>query len=605
MDKVKLGVLLVGTALGVHAQSTGVNHPATDDLGRALPTYEEAGPVRPDKTVAMFFWTWHAGHSTHSKDYDLSRILKHNPEMSNDWDHPLWARYTGSGSFFWTEPLFDFYDGKDKWVIRKQLEMLGAAGVDVLFYDATNGDFTWKPGYEAVAEVMAEARADGVDVPQFAFMLPFAAGTNTASSLSQLYDDLYKPGKYRDSWFIWHGKPVVMAYPESMDLAGLPDEIKAKAGAIKDFFTFRPGQPTYDTGPRQPDHWGWLENAPQHGYVKKESGGYELMTVGVAQNWSEETHGLSAMSGRKIHGRSYTKADGFSRLTDDSYLYGYNFQEQWDRALEVDPDMVFITGWNEWVMGRFESWQEVENAFPDAFDKEHSRDIEPMKGGYGDNYYYQMVDNIRKFKGMEKPEPASGEKTISIDGKFDDWVDVVPSFKDSKGDAGHRDGYGYIDKENPGQHLHYTNDTGRNDIVGAKIARDEKNLCFLVETAASLTSHTDEKWMQLLIDIDRDKVTGWKGYDFVISSYGSDGKAELGKSSMDWKWAEAGRVDYKAAGSKMEIAIPRDLLNLPEGKPLDLEFKWMDNVDPSADIMQFYLDGDVAPLGRFNYRYVE
>ena len=119
--------------------------------------------------------------------------------------------------------------------------------------------------------------------------------------------------------------------------------------------------------------------------------------------------------------------------------------------------------------------------------------------------------------------------------------------------------------------------------------------------------------MQLLIDTDRDKATGWKGYDFTIGSYAADGKAELGKSSVDstgspqdaWKWIEAGRVDFKTAGSKMEIAIPCSLLSLPDGKLLDLEFKWMDNVDPSTDIMQFYLDGDVAPGGRFNYRYCE
>ncbi len=599
-----LAIFMV-SALGANAQSAGVNHPATDNLGRKLPTYEEVGDVREDKIVAMFYWTWHVGHSTKNKAYDLSKIIAGHPEMVHDWDHPLWEPYSDQGTFFWTEPLFGFYDGKDKWVIRKQLEMLGAAGVDVLFYDATNGDYTWKEGYEAVGEVMAEARADGVDVPQFAFMLNFNASTNTASSLAQLYDELYKPGKYRDSWFMWEGKPAIMAYPESMDFVGLPPEIAAKADAIKAFFTFRPGQSTYDTGPRQSDHWGWLENAPQHGYVKKESGGYELVPVGVAQNWSAQDKGLSAMSGPKIHGRSYTKADGFGRLTEDSYLHGYNFQEQWDRALQVDPDMVFVTGWNEWVMGRFEEWQGVENAFPDAFDNEHSRDIEPMKGGYGDNYYYQMIANIRKFKGMEKPEAASPVKTILIDGKFADWADVAPGFKASRGNTRHRDGYGYIDKENPSKPLRYTNNTGRNDIIGAKVARDETHVYFLVETAEPLTSCTDERWMQLLIDIDRDKATGWKGYDFTIGSYAADGKAELGKSSGEWKWIEAGQVDFKAAGSRMELSIPRELLKLPGGKPLDIEFKWMDNVDPSADIMQFYLDGDAAPGGRFNYRYVE
>lgn len=606
MKKTVSGLLaiLTGSVVVVNAQSSGLNHPAVDNLGRRLPTYEEVGGIRSNKVVAMFYWTWHVEHSSKNKDYDLSRIIEGCPEMAGDFDHPGWKRFSDQNTFFWTEPLFGFYDGKDRWVIRKQLEMLGAAGVDVLFYDATNGNHTWKEGYEAVGEVMAEMRADGIKVPQFAFMLNFSVQETTAEALVQLYDELYKPGTFRDSWFIWEGKPVIMAYPESMDIETLPDGIKARADEIKSFFTFRPGQPTYDTGPRQPDHWGWLDNAPQKGYVKKADGGYEWATVGVAQNWSEETHGLSAMSGPKVRGRSYTHADGFSRLSEDSYLYGYNFQEQWDNALKIDPDIIFITGWNEWVMGRFEEWQGVENAFPDQFDNEHSRDIEPMKGGYGDNYYYQMIANIRKFKGMEKPQAASAAKTIAIDGGFSDWADVQPGFKASKGNTRHRDGYGYLDKENPEKQLHYVNQTGRNDIVGTKVARDEKYIYFLVETAAALTSHSDERWMQLLIDVDRDKGTGWEGYDFAIGSYGADGKAELGKSSGDWKWAAAGRVDYKAAGSRMEIAVPRTLLNLPDDKPLALEFKWMDNVDPSSDIMQLYLDGDVAPLGRFNFRYV-
>jgi hypothetical protein len=604
----KLGTELLAALLfgGVeaYAQSAGVNHPATDALGRALPTHEEVGDIRKGKTVAMFYWTWHVGHSTENKAYDLSKIIAGHPEMVHDCDHPRWKPYSDQGTFFWTEPLFDFYDGKDKWVIRKQLEMLGAAGVDVLFYDATNGDYTWKEGYEAVGEVMAEARADGVDVPQFAFMLNFDPAKTTAQALVQLYDELYKPGKYKDSWFMWKGKPVIMAHSVSMDLDGLPPEIAAKGEAIKNFFTFRPGQPTYDTGPRQPDHWGWLDNAPRKGYFKKESGGYEWATVGVAQNWSEKTHGLSAMSGPEIHGRSYTYADGFGKLTADSYLYGYNFQEQWNNALEIDPDIIFITGWNEWVMGRFEEWQGVENAFPDAFDKEHSRDIEPMKGGYGDNYYYQMIANIRKFKGMEKPGMASGNKTISIDGDFADWADVKPGFKASRGNARHRDGYGYFDPDSPTrQPLHYTNDTGRNDIIGAKVAHDEAFVYFLVETADGLTSHTDENWMHLFIDADRKKTSGWEGYDFLVGGYGTDGKAVLGRSSGGWTWKKVGQVDYKITGSKMEIAVPLALLGWSDGRPLDLEFKWADNSVGSGEIMEFYTQGDVAPSGRFNYCY--
>lgn len=725
----------------------GVNYPAVDDLGRELPTYEEVGPLRPDKYVAMFFWTWHVGHSQSSKNYNLQEIIT-DSAMVNDWDHPSWAPYADGSSFFWGESIYGYYDGKDKWVIRKQLELLGAAGVDALFYDNTNGSFDWKEGYEAVAQVMAEARADGVSVPKFAFMLNFGPIEETVVSLVKLYDDLYSQGRYQDSWFIWDGKPVIMAYPEALNSApkaqtagmrfsasepftgislGCPswsnnignltlrlyawdtnyatsvaglrlaeqkfvdfsdnqyleltfaehtagdylavlseatetvgvwkyieetggvtsyfngvevsgdyrsqiryssagafkdlttgnEETKVpmqiseggydptKLSAIRDFFTFRPGQPAYEGGPTRNDQWGWLENAPQNGYVEKSPGKYEFMTVGTAQNWSEQTNGLSAMNGPQIHGRSYTAAEGFSKLTADSYLYGYNFQEQWARALSVDPEIVFITGWNEWVMGRFETWQGVENAFPDQYNIEYSRDIEPMKGGFGDNYYYQLVSNIRRFKGMQQPRAASPERSIVVDGDFTEWDQVRPVFSAIRGNTRHRDGTGYLDRDNPTAALHYTNETGRNDIVQTRVARNGTHVYFYVQTAQALTSHTDAQWMQLLIDIDRDRATGWEGYDFLIDGYTGDGQVALNLNGGGWSWSEIARGSYAVSENELEIAVPRSALGLDGGASVDLELKWLDNVDAAGDIMSFYLYGDVAPLGRFNFHFFE
>ena len=120
MKKTRLSLLalLMGSLINTNAQSAGVNFPATDHLGRTLPTYKEVGPVRTNKTVAMFYWAWHVGHSTHNKAYDLSKIIT-DPAMVNDYNHPLWTPYTDQGTFFWGESVFDYYDGKDKWVIRK------------------------------------------------------------------------------------------------------------------------------------------------------------------------------------------------------------------------------------------------------------------------------------------------------------------------------------------------------------------------------------------------------------------------------------------------------------------------------------------------------
>ena len=70
--------------------------------------------------------------------------------------------------------MFDYYIDTDKWVLRKHAEMLADAGVDVIFFDCSNGSFTWRESYLAVCEAFAEAREDGVNTPQIAFLMPFA-----------------------------------------------------------------------------------------------------------------------------------------------------------------------------------------------------------------------------------------------------------------------------------------------------------------------------------------------------------------------------------------------------------------------------------------------
>ena len=101
-------------------------------------------------------------------------------------------------------------------------------------------------------------------------------------------------------------------------------------------------------------------------------------------------------------------------------------------------------------------------------------------GRQGDSYYLQLVDNVRKFKGMSPPAKISRPKTIKI-GKPGQWDDVAPSYNHYKGNTFHRD--------HPGRNnTYYTNNTGRNDIVKAKVARDQEFLYFYVECAEPLTS---------------------------------------------------------------------------------------------------------------------
>ena len=56
-------------------------------------------------------------------------------------------------------------------------------------------------------------------------------------------------------------------------------------------------------------------------------------------------------------------------------------------------------------------------------------------------------------------------------------------------------------------------------------------------------------------------------------------------------------------GNKMEIKVARSLLGM-SGK-LDFEFKWSDNMQDEGNILDFYVNGDAAPGGRFNFLYSE
>ena len=308
---------------------------AVDDLGRTVSTYDEVGDTREGKYVGIFYWTWHY-QQTGTKAYNLTQIMEEYPEASNDWKHEAWDN-TGAGTYyFWEEPLFGYYINTDEYVVRKHAELLADAGVDVVIFDCTNGTNMWPLGYKTVFEIFAQAREDGVDTPQVAFMLNFAGQYDTKVQLKALYRDIYEKGEYKDLWFMWEGKPFVMADPACLDLT------KETDAAVAEFFSFRKNDPSYFSEDTTIDQeiWGWCSVYPQTRYGVREDGSVEQMTVSVAQNASE--YGLVAMNDPRggVFGRAYAKDDysytytykneaiTINTDTENAYYYGLNFQQQ-------------------------------------------------------------------------------------------------------------------------------------------------------------------------------------------------------------------------------------------------------------------------------------
>ncbi len=583
---------------------------ATDGLGRELPDIRQTGVRRENKYVGIFYHTWHASHSA-SPAGNVTEILREHPEIVHDYNSPLWGgrgNVSWGGNFFWNEPLFGYYNnGSDRWVLRKHAELLADAGVDVLFFDNTNGTENYTEAILTLLEVFAEARADGVKTPQISAMLNMFDYDAAAVQLRELYTEIYAKGLYQDLWFYWEGKPLMLAYPGHLKQSDPLDQ------KVFDCFTYRPINPSYteqdaqmldengnitikwspEEGVRDYICWKWISIYPQ-AVARRPDGTAEEMCVCIAQNWSAQ-QGITAMNaGSHVYGRSFSVQRG-QDTRENAKLYGANFAEQWEYALQVDPDFIYITGWNEWVAGRYSEMWGTTNAFPDNFDDDHSRDIEPSAGDLKDHYYYQMVSYIRKFKGINMPPAVSDPVTIDLDGSKDQWETVTPAYVSYPGNTLRRDSKGYKD-------FSYTNETGRNDIVCAKVARDEEFLYFLVETAAELTAASDPGWMRLLLDVEGDSGASWETFHYIVNRTNPGEKAMLERSAGGWNWETVGEVDYRVDGTRLQLKIPKRMLGI-ESDDFAINFKWSDNMQSEGDILDFYQNGDAAPGGRYKYHY--
>ena len=332
---------------------------ATDALGRELPDYEDVGSRKKDKIVGMFYYLWHGAHG--DKVYDISKILL-NPPNERNWGPEL-------SYHFWAEPEYGYFRAGDPFVIRHDMQMLANADIDFIFFDVTNA-VTYLDVVEVVCEVSLEMRKKGTKTPQICF----STNANSGKIINQIYDEFYAKGKYQDLWFYWDGKPLIMGNFKDPDLRR----------DVKDFFTIKYSW-AWSDAVNNPNHWQWLDHYPQdYGWsVSKDVP--EQITVSTAQ------HPTTSI-GKSYHEGKQPSVNEFylSEFTER----GLYFEEQWKRAHEVNPKVVMVTQWNEWVAMRFiNDGKNQSNVFAareapigssffvDVFSPEFNRDIAPMRGG--------------------------------------------------------------------------------------------------------------------------------------------------------------------------------------------------------------------------------
>ncbi len=551
---------------------TNYNETATDALGRVLPTSETAGLPKKDKYVGLFYLVWTTGSTC---DVDNAKAIASNPYNPNFG--PRW------GFCWWSEPETGYHRADDVWQIKRDMYYFAMAGVDFIYVDLTNG-YLYEDTQKVLLDTCAEMRANGQMTP---YIVPWglASAVKGRGDLGKYYELFMTDEKYKDLWFYWDGKPLAMAKP--LDDGTFPI---MKDEYYKDRLTFRKSW----VSPEQYSEMYWEDN--------------RIVNFGYGYGWVEnretaECTGIGcagfANFGAGRSGSRSAKKYLNAFLETDTMGKGTVFETAFKQLMKKNPEceVLLISRWNEWVAQNFTEEHNTDTGFVDQFNPEFSRDIEPMKGGYTDNYFYQMCSIIRRFKGVLPADGASGRHTMSETDPdvFEKWESVYPVYTDFEGDTSHRDHPDTTGKRR------YVNETGRNDIVEARVTSNGSNVYFYVRTKDGITSYKNSpNWMLLFIDADNNKSTGWEGYDFLLNyDVISDTTTSL-CAYKDGVWQHAGCVPYSLKNDRMTVTVPRSLLGLT-GDGVRINFHWSDNVTDIYSLESWFTTGDSAPERRNDY----
>ncbi len=550
-----------------------------DELGRVLTDNETVGNLKQNRQAGIFYFLWQGDKSSKISEnqWDLSELIPLYPEVLENGSSPDWGSIHRGYYYYWGKPIYGYYRGDDYWVHLKSMQLLSIADIDFLIIDATN-TLIYTEQSETLMQAIETVQKQGIKVPKIVYY----TNTRSGETMQKIYDAYYKPGAphyHPDTWYYLEGKPLII---------GITKEAEGKE--FESFFTFRESQ--WPNEPVKSNGWPWIDfQRPQTVHLNSR-GEREIINVSVAQHPNPAAGmGGSAFYGNTDNwGRSYRNNSHGNPITD--IAYGYNFQEQWDYALTQDVPFIFITGWNEWVAGRWKSTDEnpEHSYFCDQASPEYSRDIEPTRtSGINDNYYMQLISNVRRYKGMNDIPKAGSKKTIK---KISDWQKIKPVYFDFIDDTGHRNHPGA--QTNPAKT--YINNTGQNDFHIMKVARNKKDIWFYAETKNEISKNNGDSWMRLYINSDRKYDKGWFGYDFRINA----GKY-LQKFS-NGKWENIYEVNAVQNKNKLMYSFPLNYI-FNDTENLNFEFKWSDNMQDENDPLDWYINGDAAPDGRLNYIY--
>lgn len=584
-----------GTAFEITPENTIKMLETTDSFGRY---FGAASGFDDGKKVGLFYFLWMGQHD-YGCVYDISEMDEYT--LKNDTN--------SVGVFhYWNQPLYGYYDSEDEWVFRKHMELLTMSGIDYIVFDVSNG-YWYKDVCDKIFPVALELKEQGWDIPGFIFY----CHTKTKDTVTAIYESYFDPETENGKKFasLWYSdadngernlaeKPWILVKDNGTGNgdSGAAQNYSECSEEIKNFFYTR----NLVWNDESSDEYNFpsdINNPEIHG---------GMISVSTAQHTSGAfSDSLWEANGKDVNrGRGWSRADNTNNA--DRTAYGTNFEEEWDYAMSLSgTNNVFVTGWNEWVAQKQPKGSNGRSTcyFVDQFNDEFSRDCDLVAGELGDNYYLQLMRKVREFKetaGDAFSDPV--RRTIKLGAGQTQWTGTV-GYMDFTGDTAdrnyHSSNYG-ISGNVP--NTVYTNTTGRNDIAVTRVTYDNEYLYFNVECAEKITPYVsgDKTWMNIFIEVDGAKGSAWENYQYVLNRTVSDKYSMLERLSKDGGSELLGVADLEVYDKYMTVRVRRELLGLTN-EHFTINFKVADHVTNYTDIMDYYVNGDSAPIGRLNYTF--
>lgn len=562
----------------------------TDKYGREIT--EMDGKREGTRYVGIWYSLWLGQHGyMQTGIYDNEKLLS-TPEGAAKLASPDDCEETKLNEFhFCSEPLYGYYNMQDPWVVTRHIELLTAAGMDYICFDATNA-IIYNDVAKLVLDTLQKYQNQGFKVPKAMFYV----NSNSGTTANKIYNEFYRTEKYDDVWFSPNGKPMLVGITSdnrkaSDQLLGPNPTTDFLAESLRERFDIHESQWPQGLIEHE-DALPWMSwKYPQNIHPNLKS-----ISVSVAQHDPSQIN-FSAKGPHSSRGFDHT-----TRTLNKDFAKGQNFESQWKTVFDYEEkkqtvENVLLCGWNEWMA--IKTFNGNETVFCDVYNEEYSRDVEMSKGECGDNFYLQMIRNMRSYKYTEAKHYNYQRITVNMnDANLTQWKNVNAHYRDFAGDAIARN---FKDAVGKGT---YTDNSNRNDITDVKVVHSGSDLYVYVQTVEDITAYngTDENWMTLLIGTDNGG-DSFETFNYTVNRHPKEsGATSIEKSTGGYNWTDAGSADYKVYGNVILYKIPLASLGLTADS-CHIRLKVCDNISHPEDIMDYYISGDSAPMGRLSYSY--